>query len=126
MSNGSRRTAPRTTPPPTPEEELAAEVLSLLPGGDRGDKEDLVAAMTATQLVQQYAPAAPKAVRQEAARRCAYWLLRKPVHIEETTRSGPGVGGSVTKYAVHQFSALRHSGAMAILSPWKVRRAGAI
>ena len=31
-----------------------------------------------------------------------------------------------TQYAVGQTGALRHSGAMSLLSPWKLRRAGAV
>ena len=65
---------------------------------------------TACELVNQYAPGAPEAVAREALIRVAGWALESSAGNEETTHAG----------------ALRRSGAASLLSPWKVRRAGAI
>ena len=74
-------------------------------------------------LVQRYAPDAPPAVQDEAVIRCAGWLAESPAGAirSETT------GDVRTVFDVARASsALRHSGAMGLLTAWKVRRAGAI
>ena len=76
----------------------------------------------AVALVERYAPAAPEAIQNEAAVRCAGWLADTPAASLQAEQFGDV---SVT-WAPGQLSALRHSGAMALLSPWKVRRAGSI
>ena len=76
----------------------------------------------AVALVERYAPAAPEAIQNEAAVRCSGWLADTPAASLQAEQYGDV---SVT-WAPGQLSALRHSGAMALLSPWKVRRAGAI
>ena len=76
----------------------------------------------AVALVERYAPKAPEAVQNEAVIRAAGWLHEQPpagVRIET-------IGDEAFEYAPAMVGALRHSGAMALLSPWKVRRAGAI
>ena len=76
----------------------------------------------ATALVERYADGAPDAIANEAVIRCAGWLAEQPsAAIRSETE-----GDISTSYASTHMSALRHSGAMALLSPWKVRRAGAI
>ena len=76
----------------------------------------------ATALVTRYAPDAPAAISNEAAIRCAGWLAEQPsAAIRSETE-----GDVSTSYAPSMQSALRHSGAMSLLSTWKVRRAGAI
>ncbi len=77
----------------------------------------------AEALVERYGADAPAAVRQEAAIRTAGYLAERPAW-------GPGgdsetIGPMVKSrdYAADALSALRHSGAMSLLSPWKVRRA---
>ena len=74
-----------------------------------------------TELVEHYAPDAPDAVQNEAAIRAAGWLSQRPY-----AASGDTVGPLSASYAPGQHSALRHSGAMALLSPYKVRRAGVL
>ncbi len=77
----------------------------------------------AVALVERFAPDAPDTVQNEAAIRCAGWLAESPAGAirSETT------GDVRTVFDVARASsALRHSGAMGLLSPWKVRRAGAI
>ena len=76
----------------------------------------------ATTLVERYAPDAPIAIKNEATIRCAGWLAQQPA---AAVRS-ESVGDIRTSFAPTHTSALRHSGAMALLSPWRVRRAGAI
>ena len=73
-------------------------------------------------LVERYAPEAPEAISNEAAIRCAGWLAEHP-HAAIRSES---IGDIETAFAPSMQSALRHSGGMALLSPWKVRRAGAI
>ena len=87
---------------------------------DEGTLERL--GSTAAALVERYAPSAPQPVRNEATIRCAGWLAQQPA---ASVRS-ESVGDISTSYAPTHTGALRHSGAMALLSPWKVRRAGAI
>ena len=76
----------------------------------------------ATALVERYAPDAPDSIQNEAAIRCCGWLAEQP-HAAIRSES---TGGIETAFAPSMQSALRHSGGMALLSPWKVRRAGAI
>ena len=76
----------------------------------------------AAALVERYAPDAPQPIKNEAAIRCAGWLVQQPA---AAVRS-ESVGDIRTSYAPTHTGALRHSGAMALLSPWAVRRAGAI
>ena len=75
-----------------------------------------------TALVERYAPDAPEALQNEAVIRVVGWLVgTNPASVVSES-----VGSLETSYAVGQKSALRHSGAMALLSPWKVRRGGAV
>ena len=76
----------------------------------------------ATELVERYAPAAPESVQNEAVIRCAGYLAQQPAD----ARRSSTVGGIESSWAATHTAALRHSGAMSLLSPWKVRRAGAI
>ena len=77
---------------------------------------------TAAALVQRYAPDAPQPVKNEAVIRCAGWLHEQPPAAIRSER----IGDIETAYVATHTGALRHSGAMALLSPWMVRRAGAI
>lgn len=77
---------------------------------------------TASALVERYAPSAPRSVRNEAVIRCAGWLAEQPA---ASVRS-ESVGDISTSYAPTHTGALRYSGAAALLSTWRVRRAGAI
>ena len=76
---------------------------------------------TATALVERYAPAAPAPIQDEAVIRTVGYLFDRSAALQD--RSSDGITAA---QAPGQISALRHSGAMALLSPWKVRRAGAI
>ena len=76
----------------------------------------------AANLVCRFAPDAPLVVQQEAVWRCASWLI----HSTRGSISRSETGPRATEYAVSQTGALRFSGAMSLLSPYKIRRAGAI
>ena len=76
----------------------------------------------ATALVNRYVSAAPDAITNEATIRCAGWLAEQPsAAIRSETE-----GDVSTSYAPSMQSALRHSGAMALLTHWRIRRSGAI
>ncbi len=78
--------------------------------------------VVATELVNRYAPDAPAAISNEAVIRTAGWLAEQPA----ASITGETEGDVRTFYAPTMQSALRHSGAMALLTYWRVRRAGAI
>ena len=78
-------------------------------------------AQAAVELVERYAPAAPDAVKKEACIRVIAWLIERPA--AETRYQS---GRFEAEFAPGHLSALRHSGAMALLSPWKKRRGGVI
>ncbi len=73
-------------------------------------------------LVVKYAPDAPLEIRNEAIIRCAGWLKDQPspsIRSEKT-------GDIETAYATTNTNALKASGAMSLLAPWRVYRAGTI
>ena len=74
------------------------------------------------ELVNRYAPLAPSAIRREAIIRTAGWLLETPTNGIRSQSVGP----LSADYSPSMVSALRHSGSMALLSPWKIRRGGSI
>ena len=76
----------------------------------------------AAALVTRFAPTAPEAVQNEATLRCIGWLAEAPASGIRGQETGP----FKWEYSPHMTGALRTSGAMSLLSPWKVRRAGAI
>ena len=76
----------------------------------------------ASALVQRFADGAPAEISNEAVIRTAGWLAEQP----SAAITSETEGDIRTSYAPSMQSALRHSGAMGLLSPWKVRRAGAI
>ena len=77
---------------------------------------------TASGLVERYASTAPDSAKDEAVVRTVGWLANQPAF----SLKGSTAVGVRRSYDTMQLSALRHSGAMALLSPWKVRRAGVI
>ena len=76
----------------------------------------------AIELVNMYAPMAPASVADEAALRTAGFLSE---HSAAAIRR-ESIGDIATSYAPANVSALRHSGAAALLSPWRRRRGGII
>ena len=75
-------------------------------------------------MVQEYSPGAPQPIRDEAVIRTAGWLYESTPGLADSKMSAGPV--EVSKTFSPGLSALRHSGAMALLSRWKVRRAGRI
>ena len=71
-------------------------------------------------LVDRFASGAPAVVKSESVIRCAGWLYGNRPGIRKV-----GVSNIDIEFEGGQ-SALRHSGAMALLSPFKIRRAGKI
>lgn len=99
---------------------LTADVLAEALGVDRQRADRLLPVGVA--LVENYTTDAPEAVMNEACIRACGWLAEQPAAAirSETT------GDLTTAYAATHVSALRHSGAMALLSGFLIRRAGAI
>ena len=77
---------------------------------------------TASALVERFAPGAPAPIRCEATIRTAGWLHEAP----SSGARMESVGDISTSWSANTTGALRSSGAMALLSPWKVRRAGVL
>ena len=78
----------------------------------------------AAALVEEYASGAPPEIKSESVVRCCGWLHEsKPGLADSKMSAGPI---DIVRTFSPGLSALRHSGAMALLSPWKVRRAGRI
>lgn len=105
---------------PAPSPPLSAAELAEVIGTDATRAGHILA--SAWALVSRHAPAAPEAIQREATIRAAGWLAEQPaggVRSEST-------GDISTSYAPSMTGALRHSGAMSLLAPWKVRRAGSI
>ena len=74
-----------------------------------------------TAMVSRYAPEAPQPLLNEAAIRTAGWLAQTPNRVRSLD-----IGSVKLEYTDPQRGALRYSGAMALLSPYKVRRGGVI
>ncbi len=97
----------------------AAEMAEAI-GTDSATATRLLA--VATELVNRYAPDVPGTIGNEAVIRAGGWLAEQPpAAITSETE-----GDVRTSYMPTAVSALRHSGGMALLSPWKIRRAGPI
>lgn len=75
----------------------------------------------ATELVNRYAMNAPRSIKHEAVLRCVAYLFDRPAGFIERTSDNFTIAA-----APGHLSALRHSGAMSLLNPWKQRRARAI
>lgn len=84
------------------------------------DGADILAAATA--IVERYAPAAPAAVQNEAVVRVGGYLCQSDYGGIVTE----AIGQKSVTYPVNHAALLHRSGAKALLSAWKVRRAGAI
>ena len=102
---------------------LAAALAEL--GAALGEDDDHVTARlgaAAGALVERYAPDAPDAIKCEAVIRTAGWLRQAPSYGARSE----SMGDISTTFSPSMTGALRASGAMALLSPWKVRRAGVV
>lgn len=128
--SGSGPSAPPSgltlTPVPTNADTLTAarEYLSPLIGLDAvkdADRIDGVLA-AASEIVEEYAPGAPQSVRNEASVRLCGRIVQSDYGgiVEEE------IGPQRTEYVVNHAAMFRLSGAMGLLSRWKIRRAGVI
>ncbi len=77
---------------------------------------------TASALVESYAPSAPQALRDEATIRFAGYLAQS--NFGDIAKES--IGPRDIEYTVNHANAFRNSGAAALLSRWRVRRAGAV
>ena len=100
--------------------DLTAESLGFALGVDATVATRLLA--VAKPTVERYAPAAPAAIQNEAVIRFAGWLNESPA----SGARSESIGDISTTFSPAMTGGLRASGAMALLSPWKIRRAGAI
>ena len=78
------------------------------------------------ELVDHYAPNAPAEIANEAAIRCAGYLAQHPADARQSESYNILGVQFETSHATGAVSSLRASGAMALLTPYKVRRAGKI
>ena len=78
----------------------------------------------AAALVEEYSPGAPQPIRDESVIRCSGWLYESTPGLADSKLSAGPV--EVVRTFAPGYSALRHSGAMALLSRWRIRRAGRI
>ena len=74
-------------------------------------------------VVDRYAPDAPDAISNEAAIRLAGYLCGT---VQSGWFTSIDVGGVTAEYQPNHGLAFRNSGAQALLSPWRVRKAGVI
>ena len=76
----------------------------------------------AAAIVLGYAPAAPDAVQNEAAIRIGGYLAQSDFGTIRSESMGP----RSVSYTLNHSSLLRTSGAQALLTRWKIRRAGLV
>ena len=100
--------------------ELAARRLALATG--QSEALATVIGPVAAALVERYAPGAPQAVKDEATIRCAGYLATADFGAVQSEAIGPR---SLT-WTPNHADMFRRSGAAALLTRWRVRRAKAI
>lgn len=100
----------------------ATATLKAAIGPDLDDARVQALGAAAAALVERYAPGAPQAIKDEATIRTAGWLREAP----SSGARREDTGDISTAWSPNMTGALRSSGAMGLLTPWKVRRAGAI
>ena len=112
------------SPWPTTPAALAAARACLKAEVDRDMTDERADAlgMAASALVEREAPAAPQVIRNEAVIRAAGYLRQSDYGGIRSEEIGP----RRVEYSMNHGMAFRHSGAKALLSPWKVRRAGSV
>ena len=131
-ASGQGATAPNPVPlSPWPETsaERAQAVARLRKAvaGRTDDDDEAASALgeAASELVEREAPGAPQAIRDEATIRLAGYLAGSDFGGIASEQGGPG-GHARIEHVTNHAAAFRNSGAKGLLSPWKVRRAGAI
>ena len=76
----------------------------------------------ASAIVVEYAPHAPDAVQNEAVIRIGGYLAQS----DYGTIRSESIGPRSVSYTLNHSSLLRTSGAQALLTRWKIRRAGLV
>ena len=76
----------------------------------------------ASAMVEEYAPGAPQVLRDEAVIRCAGYLAQSDFGTIRRETIGP----QSSEYTTNHAAMFRNSGAAALLTRFRVRRAGAI
>ena len=89
--------------------------------GAQSDEEITTHGAAAAALVEKYAPGAPQPVKDEAVIRFAAYLIYTPDPVKREKQ-----GEREMEHEQNHAAMFRRSGAAALLSPWKIRRAGAI
>ena len=90
--------------------------------GEERERLELVAE-AASALVERYSPGAPQRLRDLAVvRTCQYLLARSGASVSRVDES-LGDWSHQIEFQASMVSALRASGSMAVLSPFKIRRA---
>ena len=112
------RSTPTPTPEPTPDPAVSAEMLMEAVGLDATEAARLAPVVEA--MVARYAPSAPLVLRAEAAIRIAGWLADSP----SSNLRGSTIGPVSYDFAASQRGALMHSGAKALLYPYRRKTAG--
>ena len=119
------RSTPTPTPTPVPVPvpvpdvpAVTADELMQAVGLDATEAARLAPVVDA--MVNRYAPSAPLVLRQEAAIRVAGWLADSPASNLRSSAIGP----ISYDFAPSQRGALMHSGAKAILYPYRTKTAG--
>ena len=79
--------------------------------------------MVASAMVERYAPGAPQVIRDEATIRAAGYLAQSDFG---TVGKESGLPGHDVEYVTNHASLFRNSGSAALLTNWKIRRAGKI
>ena len=110
------------SPAPTSADALAdaLDVLARAIGADAADAERLLG--VASAMVERYAPTAPQPAKNEAVIRCAGALAQS----DYGGIASESIGDRKVDYTMQPaggWSPFRRSGAMALLSPWRARRA---
>ena len=79
--------------------------------------------MAASAMVEAYAPGAPQALKDEALIRFAGYLAGSDFGGIVSENS---VGSAQVEYVTNHAAMFRNSGAAALLTGWRIRRAGSI
>ena len=113
------------SPWPTEDADLARAVIRLSNevkgAAETFERTDQLGAVAAAR-VEEYAPGAPQVLKDEAVIRFAGYLAQSDFGTIRKEQIGPQSFEYVTNHA----AAFRNSGAAALITRWKIRRAGAI
>ena len=105
---------------------VAAQIGGIVPGMAQAKPglEDRLDALigAASALIERESPGAPQATKNEACVRMCGYLAQSDFGAVRSETIGPKSAEYVTNHA----AMFRACGAKSLLSPWKVRRAGAI